>query len=567
LGDSLSITVSGAYTYVWTPNSNIVSNTGSTVLVYPPSTTNYLVTATDTNGCMDTASTTVVVNQLPNISVTPAIDSICEGSSSFMVASGGLNYQWLPINSLQSPTGSTNIATPNNTTIYTIIGSDINNCSNIATSIVHVIEPPNIIVSPKNGGICSGDSILLTVTSDQTIVNYIWSNGKTTNPIYASPIASVSIGVSAFNYFGCYDSDTSTIIVTNTPIISLNATSPICLNSSSEINITSSAQLPYQINFDLDNGNMISGNGNGPYNVEWPTIGVKNIELVIIKNGCSSEAAFDTIVVNESPTANFIIQNGATCEDIPLFFQNLSNDTSLNTIWHFGDVFTDDDTSATYNSSHTYSSPGTYNIKLVVENIFGCKDSLNLSSGLNIYPTPVADFSFHPEQISIIDPVVNFSDMSNVGYYWNWDFGDMYNINFNTSTEKNPQHIYSDTGAYVVCMKVASVHGCIDSICKGLEIGYPPKIIAPTAFTPNGDNINDFFFIKGDNYDWSTFEIYIYNRWGELVYESRDRLEGWDGTHKNTGEKAPDAMYSFFIRVKDHNGKTHKLVKSLMLYR
>ena len=131
---STVLTASGAGatgTYSWTPATGLSATTGVAVTANPVTTTVYTVTGKDVNGCQNTATVTVTVHNLPNITLTPATVSICNGSSTVLTAGGAGatgTYSWTPATGLSATTGLTVTANPGTTTVYTVTGKDVNGC-------------------------------------------------------------------------------------------------------------------------------------------------------------------------------------------------------------------------------------------------------------------------------------------------------------------------------------------------------------------------------------------------------------------------------------------------------
>jgi len=141
-GNSVSLHASGdSSAYSWSPSSGLNVYSGATVIATPNSTTNYIVTATDTNGCTNSASVTVQIFQLPIVVITPPVSVVCAGNSATLNATGAVNYSWSPSTYLNSTSGPTVISTtPSANISYTVTGTDANNCINTATA--------NVVVTP-----------------------------------------------------------------------------------------------------------------------------------------------------------------------------------------------------------------------------------------------------------------------------------------------------------------------------------------------------------------------------------------------------------------------------------
>lgn len=122
-----------------------------------------------------------------------------------------------------------------------------------------------------------------------------------------------------------------------------------------------------------------------------------------------------------------------------------------------------------------------------------------------------------------------------------WDFGDE-----ETSTLRDPRHLYSDAIPHRVTLTVTDNIGCTDM--TGLNTIPPLEIFIPNSFTPNDDGINDLFGVKGANV--TEFSMRIYNRWGHLVFHTSDIKEKWDGSNSSDSYHSGTALYNYVIRYK-----------------
>jgi gliding motility-associated-like protein len=129
-----------------------------------------------------------------------------------------------------------------------------------------------------------------------------------------------------------------------------------------------------------------------------------------------------------------------------------------------------------------------------------------------------------------------------------WDFGD----NTFTSLETPEPKYYRRTGTYRVCLQALNKVGCSDTICKYVDADVYPLADLPKAFSPNGDGVNDLLFVRGAGVE--SIDLKLYNRWGEIVFESTDISIGWDGKYK--GKEAPVEAYAFVLNVTFVDGTT-----------
>lgn len=162
-------------------------------------------------------------------------------------------------------------------------------------------------------------------------------------------------------------------------------------------------------------------------------------------------------------------------------------------------------------------------------------------------PLPVASFNYNPQQVFSIDPTTNFENTSvfNDQNIWNFDDG-------TSSQEVSPTHQFpiGQIGNYNVELIVISDQGCRDTAYRIVVVRDQLLFYVPNAFTPDGDQYNNVFLpVMTAGFSPASYEFYIYNRWGELVFESRDTETGWDGTY--AGSLVQAGIYTWLIRFKD----------------
>jgi gliding motility-associated-like protein len=129
---------------------------------------------------------------------------------------------------------------------------------------------------------------------------------------------------------------------------------------------------------------------------------------------------------------------------------------------------------------------------------------------------------------------------------YQWSFGDGA-----TSTEVDPVHQYATTGINTVCLIATNQFGCVDTLCQPVQSIVVSALDVPNAFTPNGDGRNDRVYVRGFGIVKMNFRIY--NRWGQLVFQSTDQTIGWDGYYK--GRLQPMDAYGYVVDVEFNNGE------------
>jgi gliding motility-associated-like protein len=176
---------------------------------------------------------------------------------------------------------------------------------------------------------------------------------------------------------------------------------------------------------------------------------------------------------------------------------------------------------------------------------------------VEVYPQPVADFNYAPiKPILNIDNDVTFTDASHGTTIssWNWYF---MNTPQYQSTQQHPHFMYTEPGMYAVALVVKSDKGCLDTLVKALEVGEDFGIYVPNAFTPNGDGLNDTFQPKG--FGVEKYEMQIFDRWGEKVFETTEWEKGWDGIYQGRGGPiGKEDSYTWRIKVTSVFGKAHE---------
>lgn len=240
------------------------------------------------------------------------------------------------------------------------------------------------------------------------------------------------------------------------------------------------------------------------------------------------------------------------CAAADLQFYDASTPDIISWLWDFGDIGSGiDNTSDLHNPQHLYTNPGTYDISLTVTSVHGCTNSALYPSVVNIYPTPVAIFTADPQVASISEPTVMFYDQTIGASQWLWDFGDISSGSNNFSTYINPIHNFINAGEYDVWLVVGNEYNCFDSTVMKIIVKDEFTFYIPNTFTPNDDGTNDIFIPQGHAFDLNTFEMYIFDRWGEIIFETKNAYKGWDGKVKGSGKEAQVGVYTYLIIVKE----------------
>lgn len=227
-GGAAALLATGASSYTWSPASGLSCTSCANPNATPAATTTYTVTGTDANGCVNTANVTVTVKSVPTISAGSNV-AICTGSSTNLLASGGVSYTWSPAAGLSCTTCANPTANPTSTTTYTVTGTGVSGCTNTSTVIVTVNPLPNVSAG-ANQAICAGGFATLNATG---AVSYTWSPAtglsctNCANPV-ATPSTTTTYTVTGTNANGCINTSTVTVTVNSLPTVSAGSNQTIC---------------------------------------------------------------------------------------------------------------------------------------------------------------------------------------------------------------------------------------------------------------------------------------------------------------------------------------------------
>jgi gliding motility-associated-like protein len=233
-------------------------------------------------------------------------------------------------------------------------------------------------------------------------------------------------------------------------------------------------------------------------------------------------------------------------------FTNLSFpiDSTYKINWNFGDG----GKSKEISPIHRYTSPGLFTVTVDITSPIGCSTDTLFNNLIRMRPTPTAGFTFSPEKPSTIEPKVTFLDQSIDATSIFWKFS-----NGQTFRDRTFSYIFQDTGRVKVEQLVINNVGCRDSIFKIIDIVPEIRYFIPNAFTPNADAVNDEFRGVGIMDGARNFNMGIWNRWGELVFQTKNPFEGWNGRKFNTGQDAPNGVYVVLVNYLGPRGEPNEI--------
>ena len=258
----------------------------------------------------------------------------------------------------------------------------------------------------------------------------------------------------------------------------------------------------------------------------------------------------DSVIVYfyPKPIPAFDANNYAGCPELCVAFTDLTNlngGSAINTwTWTFGDNSADENVQ---NPSHCYTQTGVYDVTIVVTSQDNCTDTLTIPQLIQVYSIPTASFDYTPNPATVTTTTITLNDVvSNDVSMWVWDFGDGDSL---VSDSAGAVHVYPSNapGTYQTTLIVQNAFGCADTITNNVVIHPEFSFFIPNAFTPNGDGLNDFFGAKGLGIE--TYELFVFNRWGNLVFSTNDINKMWDGTLYENGETVAQDIYVWKVNI------------------
>ncbi len=565
---TLSASALGATGYSWAGPNNFTSNASTTIItnIQPAASGTYFSTAlfiVGTVSCTMSGSTQINVVPVNSITVIPQISQCQPANISLQASSiGAISYSWNgPANYTSSIANPSlfNLG-PNANGVYTVFTSYNNGaltCFNTNTTNVTINQFINFNLLPYTLT-CYNSNLLINGPAGGTAYNWTSTNGYTSN--------SQNLNISSIqaNQSGIYTLEVSlgpckaygtTKVEVLSPIqfSSVPNSRSICRGDEVKLTMQSiggSGNYAYVWNPPLylssPTGSVQQGNplGTTIYNVTGYDIACPNYTI---------NHAF-TIEVKQPPMPNLILDKNEGCQPLCLFLNSKTQTDAASTTYDFGSNLQIQADSFKY----CLNNPGVYHLKIRSKGINGCSGVYNYPAPITVYPKPGTDISWSPETVTLSNNKITFTPSHRYEPVTkhSWMFSGTTINGIDTSNLRTPDRTYENIGRFPVMLVSTNEQSCIDTIVKFIDVLEDISVYIPNTFTPNGDGLNDFFIVKGTGLLYENFTCEIFDRWGSLVYFSKDISKGWDGSIK--GVIASEGVYTYKVKVVSAYSKNRK---------
>lgn len=493
---------------------------------------------------------------------------ICEGATLSLVGElvGGSTYTWNGPNtftaSVQNPSITPVTLAANG--IYSVSINSYGCITNFTTNaIINSTVSPSAIAVAASTIICAGSLASFTATS---------TNGGT-GPTYQWQVNGTNAGTgTVFSSSGLNNGDVVSVELTSNAA----CTSPLTVNSNSITITVNPTVAPTVINAasttTLCEGTNVTftatpTNGGTSPNYQWTVNGVNagtgsvfsssglnNGDVVTVEltsnATCVSPATANsnsiTMVVTNTVAPSVISAASATtiCSGTAVTFTATPTNGGTSPVYQW------QVNGATVGAGSTYSSTGINNNDIVTVTITSNAPCVVPAVAIanpitmSVTPAPTAAFSYSPTELTEANPDASFQNQSVNSTNWLWNFG----VNGATSTLQDPNFTFPGAGTYTVTLE--AFNGiCSNSISYIIIVDVNATYYIPNTFTPNGDSINDYFSIIGNGISPDHFEMNIFNRWGELIYATKELYAPWNGK-TSSGIEVQDGTYVYMITFK-----------------
>lgn len=425
-----------------------------------------------------------------------------------------------------------------------------NNCNISYDDTLDVYATPVAVFTVDP--VCSGEDLVpvnnSSIQAGETIASYNWyvNNSFETagmNPTLTSGVIGTNtIRLIATSQQGCNDAQIVDVDIYPLPNPSF-IIADSCLNETTRFSATSTIssgsistnQWTYN-DGTTDNGSSITR--------LYPAIGEYSVTLVSTSAFGCVDSTSQSFNIHPLPQLSVTLDPSTGCQPLLVTFTNTSTIAS-GTIDSYEYDFGDGSTGALATTTHNYPNVGTYTVRMKGTSNIGCVDSIVVSPDIVVQAKPTAAFSWNPFEPSLLYPDIDFINESSAdatSFEWSISNGMTFN-DPNPSTQLEP-------GDYTAQLIAIATNGCRDTITADIYVKLDFFVHAPTAFSPNGDLVNDQFGIDGMIDEVEGYSLEIFNMWGELVFSSDKPTEKWDGTYR--GKEIYTGSFPYVCRFRHY---------------
>jgi gliding motility-associated-like protein len=536
---SAQLAASGGVSYSWSPAGTLNNPSIPNPVATPSGTTTYTVTVTGANTCTGKDSIKIFIDTAVVNSI--ADTAACLNTGTLLSTSGAVQYSWLPVTGLNAANIASPIATPAMNTQYVVTGSTAAGCIDTDTVNVTVKPLPVVAISPANA-ICFKDSIQINASGG---TGYAWqpslslNNPSVSNPL-ASPVSTTTYTVTVTGANNCSRKDSVVITVRPLPIVSKSADDTICITQSAQLNASGGTTYSWNPAASLSNAGI-------PNPLATPAASTVYYVTVTGANSCRSK---DSISIRVNPLPVFSVSaDASTCVNGKAQLGASGGDSFL---WSPASLL---DNAVVSNPIAMAVSSNTLFTVIIRDNVCNLQQTLSTMVRTDLIPPAI-----NASKLNDIDCVFPASQLNVSGadtYSWSPATG------LSGTNIPNPLAQPAASTQYTV-EGVNNFTNCksTDTITVLVKTPAPPAAYIPNSFTPNGDGNNDCFRVL-DFGTIKTREIIIYNRWGNLVFQTKNAAECWDGYYK--GQPAEAGNYVYYIKVLNDCGEEIKKGNLLLL--
>jgi hypothetical protein len=544
----------------WTTSTGVATNASQTGLV--PGNYGFLFTSFPNGTC---GSSVLTVNVTMDASVSAGGDgsvAYCstapfQSFANLMPATVNQGGSWYYLN-----------------TPYNELGIDP---ASSPSGIYRYIIPPN--------GTCPGDDCSLTVDIDAFVeanagndisqcannatvaIGTVGSPGATYSWSPAAPLSNANVPQPTLTL-----SNNGSVPLTTT--FTLNVTNGLCSDTDQvEVSINPLAQASVTPMVETCAGESVTSTASGGSTYSWQPAGLfanplsnevsyiptASATLIVTVSNAWNCSDTDTtlVVVHPTPSAVLNIEDVQGCSPVSTTIHVEPGGDYSELKWFLsGEWMADGDT-----LSVTLEESGEYDIAIALVSDFGCVDTIFSDATIQVYPNPKANFSITPSHLSVLNDVAVMQNQSEEATEYRWDFAGI-----GSSDLANPSFTFPSEIArtFEVCLYVNTDFGCADSVCNMIEMLHEVAFYAPNAITADNDGVNDVFLPVMLGFETDTYNMKIFNRWGDLIFETTDPTEPWVADVRSGEYYAHGDVYQWIVTVKENGIAEYQTFKGFV---